>query len=234
MAKAKKPTRKELLKEPDEFLTFSRRMILFSVAHKKPILYGIAVFFGILIAVAGGQYYMIRAENRAFSMLREATAAYEQAVAGGNLQQALDSSSPAFETLLDRHSGRTAAKIGRVFYADICYRGGKPEKASSLYQQALDDFQDDPALHSLITTALGYAWEARGDLQQAAAFFRQVLDGPSSVMREDAQFQLAGIFIRTGRLQEGIDLYRNIAEEHPDSLYGQIAEEKAARLGASG
>ncbi|MCF8050980.1 MAG: tetratricopeptide repeat protein [Desulfobacterales bacterium] len=234
MAKAKKPTRKELLKEPDEFLTLSRRMIQFSVAHKKPILLGIVAFFGILVAVAGVQYYTVKAENRAFSLLHEATAAYEQAASAGNLQHAHDSSAQAFKTLLDRHSGRTAAKIGRVIYADICYRGGDPATAAALYQEALNDFRDDPALHSLITTGLAYAWEARGDLEKAAAFFRQILDGPSSLMKEDAQFQLADLSIRMGRLKEGTALYQKIAEEHPDSLYGQIAKEKAARLDASG
>ncbi len=233
MAKAKKPTRKELLKEPDEFLSLSRRMIQFSVAHKKPILWGVAAFFGILVAVAGLQYHTARAENRAFSLLHEATAAYQRAAAAGNLQQARESSAQAFEALIDRHSGRTAARIGRVLYADICYRGGDPETASTLYQEALHDFQEDPALRSLIISGLGYAWEARGDLEKAAAFFRQVIDGRASVMKEDARFQLAGISIRMGRLTEGIALYQKIAEEHPDSLYGQIAREKAARLARS-
>lgn len=231
MAKAKKPTRKELLKEPDEFLTLSRRTIEFGIAHKTPILIGVAGFFALLLAVAGFQYYTIRAENRAFSLLREATAAYEAAAAGGDLKSAKEASAEAFETLLDRHAGRTAAKIGRVVYADICYRSGDPAAAAALYEEALGGFENDPALRNLIRLGLAYALEQLGDSEGAIASFRRAAEGQEPVMKEDALFQLAGLYVSTGRTEQGVSLYRRIAEEHPDSLYGKIAREQAARLG---
>ena len=103
MAK-KKPTRKELLKEPDEFLSFSRKMLMFAADHKKGIIVSASVFFGLLVAIAGYRYYEFRAEKRAFALLQEATGTYA-AAAGKKDPAALETASAAFERLFDRYPG---------------------------------------------------------------------------------------------------------------------------------
>ena len=47
-AKKRKKTRKELLKEPDEFMTLTGKLFGFAVDHKTQLTYGL----GILLAVA--------------------------------------------------------------------------------------------------------------------------------------------------------------------------------------
>ena len=48
MAKIRKKTRKELLKEPDEFITISGKLIRFAVAHKNQLIYAL----GVIVAVS--------------------------------------------------------------------------------------------------------------------------------------------------------------------------------------
>ncbi|MGD8369843.1 MAG: hypothetical protein PVG78_19550, partial [Desulfobacterales bacterium] len=137
----KKPTRKELLKEPDEFLTLSRRMIQYAAAHQKTIAIAAATFFGALVVFAGFRYYTMWAEDRAFALLDQASAAYDAAAAESDPAAGQRAASEAFTRLFDRYEGKAAAAVGRVVYADICYRAGDPEKAIEMYTQALNAFQ---------------------------------------------------------------------------------------------
>ncbi len=233
MAYKKKPSRKELLKEPDEFLSFSRRMLQFAAENRKPLTVAGVAFFGLLLAVAGFRYYTIRTGDHAFTQLREAKAIYDAAAAGKSAREAQLSAAEAFERLFDRYDGKAAARIGRVIYADICYRAGNPQKAVEMYTVALESFSEDPALSSLIHSGLGYAWEASGDLEKAAASFRKVADAPDSIFRDDALFQLARINERMGKLAEGAALYSKLPKQYPASLFSEIAKEKAIQDGGT-
>ena len=225
----KKPTRKELLKEPDEFLTLSRRMLQYATAHRKAIAIAAAAFFGVLVVFAGFRYYTMRAEDRAFGLLDQAVAAFDAAAEQSDPAAGQRAAEEAFTRLFDRYEGKAAAAVGRVVYADICYRAGAPKKAIEMYTEALNAFETDPALLSLIYNGLGSAWEAAGDLEKAAENFRRVAEGAEAVFKDDAMFQLARIYERMGRTAQGAKLYEQIPEQYPASLFGEIAREKAAR-----
>jgi hypothetical protein len=77
MAKKRKKTRKELLKEPDEFMTLTGKVIGFAVEHKTQLTYGLGIIhktqltygLGIILAlviiVSGVRFFSIRAEKKA-------------------------------------------------------------------------------------------------------------------------------------------------------------------------
>ena len=54
MAKKRKKTRKELLKEPDEFITLSSKLIGFGVEHKNQLIYGLGIIVALALIVSGG------------------------------------------------------------------------------------------------------------------------------------------------------------------------------------
>ncbi|UCG81064.1 MAG: hypothetical protein JSV60_01915, partial [Desulfobacterales bacterium] len=67
MAKKKRVTRKKLLKEPDEFLTFSAKAIQFIANNRRPVL---GVVIGVLVvalAFAGFRYFSNLSERRAYA-----------------------------------------------------------------------------------------------------------------------------------------------------------------------
>jgi tetratricopeptide (TPR) repeat protein len=100
-----------------------------------------------------------------------------------------------------------------------------------MYARALESFDGDPALRSLIQSGLGYAQEAAGNLEAAAASFREVAEGQNAIFKDDALFQLARINERMGRSAEGAALYEKIKSTYPNSMFGEIAREKAVLTG---
>ncbi|HIJ56016.1 MAG TPA: hypothetical protein HPQ03_07815, partial [Deltaproteobacteria bacterium] len=81
MAKpTKRVTRKQLLKEPDEFMTFTGRMIGFFRTYHLQIMYGAAAFLIIIFSIAGFRYYTGWKEKKAFTSLDQVMTAYNKAL----------------------------------------------------------------------------------------------------------------------------------------------------------
>ena len=85
----KRVTRKQLLKEPDEFITFSNRMIKFGVAYKQQLMIGVGVFCTAVLIFVGMQYVSGRSQAKAFRLLENAIAGYDRALAQNDLVDTL-------------------------------------------------------------------------------------------------------------------------------------------------
>ena len=77
----KRVTRKQLLKEPDEFITYSNRMIKFGVEYKQQLMIAAGIFCAAVLVYVGVQYVSERSRSKAFNLLENAVAKYEQTVA---------------------------------------------------------------------------------------------------------------------------------------------------------
>ena len=69
MAKKRKKTRKELLKEPDEFLTISAKLIGLAREHQTQLAWALGAIFFLALVVSGFRLYLIRAESNASALL---------------------------------------------------------------------------------------------------------------------------------------------------------------------
>ena len=69
MAKVKK-TRKELLKEPDEFITTTGKLIRWAVKYQTQLTYGLIAVVVVAIGVSTYRYFNARAEAQAAQLLQ--------------------------------------------------------------------------------------------------------------------------------------------------------------------
>ena len=80
MAKKKRVTRKQLLKEPDEFLTFSAKAIAYSRENQKQISYALIGIVVVLVLFFGFRYFSNLSERRAYALFEEGLACQVQMV----------------------------------------------------------------------------------------------------------------------------------------------------------
>ena len=73
MAK-REATRKQLLKEPDQFITFSGKLIAFGQSHLKTILIFTGTLLALLLVAVTVRQVMDRNENRASELVEKAVA----------------------------------------------------------------------------------------------------------------------------------------------------------------
>ncbi len=225
---AKKVTRKELLNEPDEFITFSGKLMRFITEYKLHITIGLGALFAVIAIVSGIRYFSLKSDNEAFSAMRENMSRYEELMKDNDPKKAYQGVKENFESFLNQHSGKTGGKLGRAMFANICYDAGEIAKAIELYEKALADFGNDPALKVMILNSLAYSYEANKDYDNALKKFEAIASEPDAPMKGEALFNVARLYSRKGDNAKSADAYKKIATEHSDSVYIQIAKEKTS------
>ena len=225
MAK-KRITRKKLLKEPDEFITATGKMIRFVNKYKIQVLCAFGIFFAFIIIISGIRYFSDRAENEAFFLLEQGIAKYENIMKKNGLDQAYDDVKNDFKLILEKYSGKNGGKLARIIYANICYNTGDFDEAIILYRKALEDFDANQSLKNLTLSCLGYSYGEKKDYQAAIEYFEMIVSGAESIMKDEALFNLGWLYGETGKLDKSVSAYKKIISEFTDSVYYKLVKEK--------
>lgn len=225
---AKKITRKQLLKEPDEFLTFTARALQFATKHKFKLMVGLGVCCAIVILISGFMYFSARSEEKAFTLMEQGIDRYKTLAQSVGPVKACQSVAPDFEIILKKYPDKTGGKLARVTYADICYKAGEYDKAVSLYTQSLKDFGNQEPVRYLVLSGLGYSYAAEKNYPEAAKYFEMVASSPDNIMTDEALFNLGRLYADMGKKDKSKESYQKIVSDHPQSIYGELAKEKLA------
>ena len=223
---AQKKSRKELLKKPDEFITFTGKLIRFAADYQKQISYILCAVVAVALVITGYQFFAQRSETKAFSMFEKARADYETRKKATSAEQAYQDVSAEFQRIIKKYGGNAAGKLARASYANISYDAGDYQKAIELYKPGLNDFKDHPLVYNLILSGLGYAYQQLGDDRNAAVYFEQVASVSDSNIRDEALFNLGLLYERLGDRDKSAHAFQQILTDFPNSMYFDIVEEK--------
>ena len=226
MAEKKKITRKELLKEPDEFLTFSSKMFKFAVLHKTPLSYALSIIVVFLVVIAGYRFFSIRAENKAQTLLDQAVAKYEAMLKNQDFKKGYEAVSDDFQQIFRKYGRKDSAKLARVIFGNICYDAGEYGKAIELYQTSLKDFESHPFIHNLILSNIGYAYEQLNEDQTALTYFNRIADSRDQILRDEALFNLGVLYDKLGEKEKSTHAFKQILSDHQDSIYLHLVQER--------
>ena len=228
MAKKPKKTRKELLKEPDEFITLSGKLIGFAVDHKTQISYAVAAVVALALIISGYRFFSIRSENRAAALLDQSLAKYEKTINDRKPVEAYAAVTADFELIFDKYGSKNSGKIARLTFANICYNAGKYEQAIELYQTSLKDFEKHQAIYNQVLSSLGYAFEQREDYAGAAGYFEKLSQVQEPTMRGEAFFNLGRIYDKLGQMEKSRAAFNKVLSDHQDFIYIDLVKEKMA------
>ena len=228
MAKKRKKTRKELLKEPDEFMTLTGKVIGFAVDHRTQLTYGLGIVLALVIIVSGVRFFSIRAEKNAAAMLGQSMVEYNSLKAQKTPGEVYSAVSGNFENILKKYSGRDSGKLAGLMYANICYDAGKYKQAIDLYNAALGDFEKYPVIHSQILSSLGYAYEQQKDYSTAVGYFENIYAASEQILRDEALFHLGRLYDKLGQPEKSIEAYQKLVSDHPDFIYIDMVKERIA------
>jgi tetratricopeptide (TPR) repeat protein len=224
---AQKMTRKQLFKEPDEFITFSGKLIQWLTTYKQQTTVAAGVVFALLVATAGFQAYLHHAENKASELLTESLAQYQTAMKSNDPVKAYQAVEKSFARILDDYAARRMGKIAGIEFANICFRAGEFDKAISLYKAALEDFSNTPFYKNLMLSSLGYAFEGKKDYESAVKYFEMLTTSTDSSLKDLSLYNLASVYEKMGNKEKSRATFARIAAEFPNSTYVEIAKEKS-------
>jgi tetratricopeptide (TPR) repeat protein len=230
MAAAKKKTRKELLKEPDEFLTITSKVLGWAATYKKQINIALVAALAVASIVSGVVFYINYQESKAAELLSQALEKLDRLGPGKPTPKAVQDVSEDFKRIFNEYGGRSNANIARLMYADLCYETGDYPQAAELYKTSLQEFTGQPIIHFQILKSLGYTYSALNDLGAAAGYFEQALSGGEKNLQDDLLFNLGAIYSRLGQKEKGSDSFKRILNEHPDSVYANLIRNKVENI----
>jgi tetratricopeptide (TPR) repeat protein len=220
--------RKRLLKEPDQFITFSKKLIDFGRSHKKALLIGGVAVLALVAAGISALQISVHNEKKASTLVEKAVAKYSAALKATNPKTAYQRVKPDFNHIFKQYSSEKAVRIARIVYGNICYKAGDADQAISMYTRALDDFGQSKALKPLLLSGLGHAYMLKKEYPQALRYFKMITADNEKTLKSDALFNLAWLYEKAGDKKKSTAAYEQLLTDFPDSLYSQLAKEKVS------
>ncbi len=224
---ARKVSRKRLLKEPDEFLTFSARMIEFFQQNKKAVIGAVVAGFVVLALGVGLRAYFKQQSAAAFDLLSKVEKAYADTVVKQGPQAALEAVEKDLRHLVEDYGSRIAGRLGAYLYGAFLLEAGQADGAIENYQRALKYLEQYPGFKQIILSGLGHAYENKKQWEKALAFYQKVLDAETDLMDDMALFQMGRLYEYAGKIAESRQAFKRLEEQYPQSLYAGPAREKA-------
>ncbi|MFO7749145.1 MAG: tetratricopeptide repeat protein [Desulfobacteraceae bacterium] len=216
--------RKKELEQPDPFLEALYNGLEKAGVYKKQIIWIAAAVVAVVVIFAGTVYNIQKAGSNASTLLAQTLEKYS----GQEPVEGYEAVKEDFNNLLDQYSNTSAGRVALVRYAGICYKASKFDKARELYEKALDQFSDDPVMHNLILVSLGHASQAGKQYDRAEASFREVLDGETPFLKDEALFNLGILLAAQGKEKKSQTFFQTIVSDHKNSLYFPMAESRLA------
>ena len=226
MAKKQKKTRKALLKEPDEFMTLSGKLIGFAVTYKNQLTYGLGIILALVIIISGIRFFSIRAEKKATALLENSLIEYNSLRTDKKPDAVYDAVSGGFQNILQKYARKNTAKIARLIYANICYDAGKYEQAINLYNTSLKNFETHPMMHSQILSSLGYAYEQQKKYSTAVDYFEKISTASGQNLKDEALYHLGRLYNKLGQPEKSKEAYQKILSDYPDFIYIDMVKEQ--------
>jgi tetratricopeptide (TPR) repeat protein len=222
----KRLSRKQLLKEPDEFITFSEKGIQWVKENPKKLVYGAGVFLAAVILVSGFRYYRQTRSQTSSFLLSQNLQEYQNDVDTKDPVQALSLVQPEMERLIKKYNDQSSGRLARIYLGHFCLQAGKPDQAIAYYKKALDSFGDDPYLANLILNGLGLAYSQTGDKNSAINYYERIVISSHTLYKDSALFHLGILYEQMDQGEKAKDMFKQLAELFPDSIYAEMSKEK--------
>jgi tetratricopeptide (TPR) repeat protein len=186
----------------------------------------LAVLLGTGIWALRGQW-----EARAARRLAEASAAYRPAMAGTDAA-ALAAAAEVLRKALADHPRARGSAAAWYELGNLEYRRRAYDTALAAFEAAAE--QDRGSLGGLSRLAIGYTWEAKGDLAKALAAYEALLAG-----RDRKDFLYGEALLGVARVQEGlrqtsaaVASYQRFLTDVPESSRAPEVRARLAILGS--
>jgi tetratricopeptide (TPR) repeat protein len=226
---------KKELRQPDQFVSFwtrfSEQAGKYISERRKPLLIAVGALAGVVTATVIYGQIRERAAMRSSVALEHVSkiATADLLPADGTL--AKEDGLPHFKTDKERLEAALKEVDGflsaephsplhreaQLQKAGLLLDLQRPDEAIPLYSDVLESHLDSN-LKFIAQEGLGYAYEAKGDLDKAlAAFTKLAGDNPKGFYHDRSLYHQARIAERKGNPAEAMKLYKEVLEKSPQS-----------------
>jgi len=244
----KKMTRKQFLKQDDEFLTTSARTLLWIKENYNKVILALILVFVAMIIIFSIRYRNKTNLVKSNRMLSMAKGIYYASLVPPNQNQNPDAPPQGFtsskdkytqalqlfQELLQVHPDSPAAEEAKFFIPNCLLLLGNHDEAIKGFNEYVEHYPNGFFVQQA-RVGIGYAFSAKGDTGQSIAIFQRILeDYPEYVLRDAVYMQLGKNFEEIGSLDKAKEAYQNIVINFPNSPFLKDAQERLDMLSETG
>lgn len=232
----KKLTRKELLKEPDEFLTTTGEIIRFVRENPKTTVIGSLVVIACALAVAGYfayQKYGNQTSHEAFEKTYREYRALEQSPQPPTDEQ-WDQLAAKFAALARDYPSFPSGEMAILYEGHVLYKKKDFKGALDRYTKMQNTSLIKRGLGPLVLYHIAMTRLAMNDYEQAAAILDQLSKDTSSPYRREAYVAVARIYESMGKNKEAVQAYRQYLKMFPEAPDAAFVKARIAELSVQG
>jgi predicted negative regulator of RcsB-dependent stress response len=231
---AKKITRKELLKEPDEFITTSAHIIEYTRQNPKKVLMISVIVICVILAVVGFYTYQRQAKLASHDLFEKALMDYqtlEMSRKAPTVEQ-LDKLLEQFEIIAKEYPSFTAGEMALLYSGHVLYRKGDFAAALDRYTKMQTTSIVKEGLGPLILYHTAMTRFALKDYDQAILIFDRISKDTNSPYRREAHAAIARIYEASGKNKEAVQAYRQYLKMFPEAPDAAFVKSRIAELSA--
>ncbi|GJL78167.1 MAG: hypothetical protein NPINA01_11560 [Nitrospinaceae bacterium] len=231
MAKRVKVSRKELLKEPDQFLSTSQKITLYTSEHRTRLLIGAGTIFALFVLVLGFRYNQqvksLRMESLYFEMVKIQNGKPEESQKS---DEANADKIPEMEKLLGQFDEGPQQVRGSLLLAEEYFENDQFDKSIALYSDILDRSNPADLSHQLAKVGLGYSYEGKKEYGKAIETYKSLVNQPNGFPLFDVYISLARCYELNSDQKNALLTLREIETKFQGHPQLESVERRIAKL----
>jgi tetratricopeptide (TPR) repeat protein len=229
MTLAKRKIKRKESKKPDEFITFSAKVLEWCGDNLR-ILSGIAGGFALILVIVGAVFvFQASRDAKATYLYQKALALYPTGSPGGNDPAEYAQATAALEEVQQRYGSSTVAKTALVDLGNICFEQGTYDRAILYYNDFLQRTKRTHPLRDQVLVSLGETYEAKESYEEALEIYQLLGKEGAPVYQAQAQLYLGRVYEAMGDKTKAMVHYDNYLKESQTPLFGEWIRIKLRR-----
>jgi pentatricopeptide repeat protein len=221
---AKKISRKKLLKQPDQFLSFTDKVIIFFTNNRSTVI-------GSILAIVIGGLSLVGYQNYQQSQTMKFEAMYfnmeeiiknEEAKGNNPMNQLVK--------IRDQISDKSHRNRASLLLADVYFRNGDFDKAKSTYEKIRKN--SEGLNYQMANVALAYTHEALGDYKKAIVLFKLAIDTDDKFPLFQVYWSLARCYENNKDSSNALLILREMQIKYPGITESEKIENRIKQLSA--
>jgi len=232
----KKITRKDLLKEPDEFLTSTSKAILYSREHPRQVLLVCALLLLCLATAVGIYSYISQREKQSNKHFQKTAAEYEAATLSNEplTTEKLEKLFNEFDVVAMNYATLPAGEKALLYTGHILFNKKDYKGALERYKGMQSTSLVKKGLAPLVLYHIGRTLLALDDYEQAVLIFDQLSKDTNSPYRREAYASIARIYELMNKNKEAVQAYRQYLKIFPEAPDAAFVKSRIADLSKQG
>ncbi len=225
----KKISRKKLLKEPDEFISTTARVIQFLKEHRQQVTRS-AIIFALVVAFAAGTYVYVhwRASN-ARDFQQEGFQFYQEALSQGTnaeaAQKAYRSAIERFQKSISTYGWGEMAQISRLFVGHCHYALQEYDQAEKTYSRCLDG-----PFQVIAYDGLAHSYEAQGQYEKAMESYQKNAEASNNPYQLESLLGVGRCWELLNQKEKALQVYQEAQKKFPKSAFSDFLQWKIGAL----